>query len=133
MGLPCHYFASAYFRKFEIQKRFIICFECSTKCFHFVLFFVFVRALPPPTNSLNMIVDVVPVSSNALIGATVPSLFLLNYSHRNPPCAPPRTHGQIQAPREPPTYGVCSRVCTLSQYRTKLILLSHNFSNFMLK
>jgi hypothetical protein len=28
---------------------------------------------------------------------------LLNYSHsRNPPCAPTRTHGQIQAPREPP-------------------------------
>jgi hypothetical protein len=24
---------------------------------------------------------------------------------------------------------VCSRVCTLSQYRTKLLLLSHNFSN----
>jgi hypothetical protein len=29
-----------------------------------------------------------------------------------------RTHGQIQAPREPPNYGVCSRVCTLSQDRT---------------
>jgi hypothetical protein len=30
-------------------------------------------------------------------------LQLLNYSHsRNPPCAPARTHGQIQAPREPP-------------------------------
>jgi hypothetical protein len=28
---------------------------------------------------------------------------LINYSHsRNPPCAPTRTHGQIQAPREPP-------------------------------
>jgi hypothetical protein len=28
---------------------------------------------------------------------------MLNYSHsRNPPCAPARTHGQIQAPREPP-------------------------------
>jgi hypothetical protein len=28
---------------------------------------------------------------------------MLNYSHsRNPPCAPVRTHGQIQAPREPP-------------------------------
>jgi hypothetical protein len=28
---------------------------------------------------------------------------LINYSHsRNPPCAPARTHGQIQAPREPP-------------------------------
>jgi hypothetical protein len=27
----------------------------------------------------------------------------LNYSHsRNPRCAPARTHGQIQAPREPP-------------------------------
>jgi hypothetical protein len=26
---------------------------------------------------------------------------MLNYSHsRNPPCAPARTHGQIQAPRE---------------------------------
>jgi hypothetical protein len=30
-------------------------------------------------------------------------VFMLNYSHsRNPPCAPARTHGQIQAPREPP-------------------------------
>jgi hypothetical protein len=28
---------------------------------------------------------------------------LINYSHsRNPPCAPARTHGRIQAPREPP-------------------------------
>jgi hypothetical protein len=28
---------------------------------------------------------------------------MLNYSHsRNPRCAPIRTHGQIQAPREPP-------------------------------
>jgi hypothetical protein len=28
---------------------------------------------------------------------------LLNYSHsRNPPCAPERTHGRNQAPREPP-------------------------------
>jgi hypothetical protein len=28
---------------------------------------------------------------------------LINYSHsRNPPCAPARTQGQIQAPREPP-------------------------------
>jgi hypothetical protein len=44
--------------------------------FHFVLFFVFVRALPLPTNYLNTIVDVVPVSRKALIGTTVPSLFL---------------------------------------------------------
>jgi hypothetical protein len=30
-------------------------------------------------------------------------IVLLNYSHsRNPPCAPAWTHGQIQAPREPP-------------------------------
>jgi hypothetical protein len=28
---------------------------------------------------------------------------VINYSHsRNPPCAPARTHGRIQAPREPP-------------------------------
>jgi hypothetical protein len=28
---------------------------------------------------------------------------VINYSHsHNPPCAPARTHGQIQAPREPP-------------------------------
>jgi hypothetical protein len=32
-----------------------------------------------------------------------PQLSVINYSHsRNPPCAPARTHGQIQAPREPP-------------------------------
>jgi hypothetical protein len=30
-------------------------------------------------------------------------IFVVNYSHsRTPPCAPARTHGQIQAPREPP-------------------------------
>jgi hypothetical protein len=30
-------------------------------------------------------------------------LNMINYSHsRNPPCAPARTHGRIQAPREPP-------------------------------
>jgi hypothetical protein len=34
------------------------------------------------------------------------------------PAACARTHGQIQAPREPPNYGVCSRECTLSQDRT---------------
>jgi hypothetical protein len=44
---------------------------------------------------------------------------VLNYSHsRNPSCARARTHGQIQAPREPPNYGVCSHVSTLSQDRT---------------
>jgi hypothetical protein len=33
----------------------------------------------------------------------VPPHCLINYSHsRNPPCAPARTHGQIQAPRKPP-------------------------------
>jgi hypothetical protein len=31
-------------------------------------------------------------------------LFVLNYSpSRNPPCAPARTHGRTQAPREPPS------------------------------
>jgi hypothetical protein len=30
-------------------------------------------------------------------------ILLLNYYHsRNPPCAPRRTHGRTQAPREPP-------------------------------
>jgi hypothetical protein len=44
---------------------------------------------------------------------------LLNYSHsRNPGCARAHAHGQIQAPREPPNYGVCSRVCTMYQDRT---------------
>jgi hypothetical protein len=49
-----------------------------------------------------------------------------------PPCAPTRTHGQIQAPREPPSLGACSRACTLSLDRNKLLLLSHNFSNVMI-
>jgi hypothetical protein len=44
--------------------------------FHFVLFFVFVQALPLPTNSLNMMVAVIQVSRKALMGTTVPSLFL---------------------------------------------------------
>jgi hypothetical protein len=49
---------------------------------------------------------------NHLVDRTVPHIFkaskemyqyLLNYSHsRNPRCAPEWTHGQIQAPREPP-------------------------------
>jgi hypothetical protein len=33
----------------------------------------------------------------------IQSIPVINYSHsRNPPCAPARTHGRIQAPREPP-------------------------------
>jgi hypothetical protein len=33
----------------------------------------------------------------------LPETLVINYSHsRNPPCAPAWTHGQIQAPREPP-------------------------------
>jgi hypothetical protein len=37
------------------------------------------------------------------IQTDVSFLTMLNYSHsRIPPCAPARTHGQIQAPREPP-------------------------------
>jgi hypothetical protein len=46
--------------------------------FHFVLFFVFVRDLPSPTNYLNTMVAVVPVSSKALMGTTVPSLFSIS-------------------------------------------------------
>jgi hypothetical protein len=34
----------------------------------------------------------------------------------------------IQAPREPLNSRVCWRVCTLSQDRTYILLLSHNFS-----
>jgi hypothetical protein len=41
-----------------------------------------------------------------IMRASLPAVntcLVLNYSHsRNPPCAPARTHGQIQAPREPP-------------------------------
>jgi hypothetical protein len=38
-----------------------------------------------------------------LATATASYRGVINYSHsRNPPCAPARTHGQIQAPREPP-------------------------------
>jgi hypothetical protein len=37
------------------------------------------------------------------LGSTHFSRAVINYSHsRNPPCAPARTHGRIQAPREPP-------------------------------
>jgi chromosome segregation ATPase len=37
------------------------------------------------------------------IRAEFAEMKMLNNSHsRNPPCAPARTHGQIQAPREPP-------------------------------
>jgi hypothetical protein len=42
----------------------------------------------------------IPLPSLDLIAS---SYSLLNYSHsRNPPCAPARTHGRTQAPREPP-------------------------------
>jgi hypothetical protein len=51
------------------------------------------------------------------------SLDVLNYSH---------SRGRTQSPREPPNEGVCSRACTMSQYRTKLLLLSHKFSNVMI-
>jgi hypothetical protein len=37
------------------------------------------------------------------LGVKLKKTVLLNYSHsRNPPCAPARTHGRTQAPREPP-------------------------------
>jgi hypothetical protein len=49
------------------------------------------------------------VTTSGKVGAQIPHLplgddsSLINYSHsRNPPCAPARTRGQIQAPREPP-------------------------------
>jgi hypothetical protein len=45
--------------------------------FHLVHFFVLVRALPLPTNLINMMVAVVPVSSKYIMGSTVPSLFFL--------------------------------------------------------
>jgi hypothetical protein len=54
--------------------------------FHFVLFFVFVRALPLPTNYLKMIVAVVPVSSRALIGTTVPSHIEFTTTNRSRSC-----------------------------------------------
>jgi hypothetical protein len=42
-------------------------------------------------------------TATASYRGTVATLTMINYSHsRNPPCAPARTHGQIQAPREPP-------------------------------
>jgi hypothetical protein len=47
--------------------------------FHLVLFFVLVRALPLPTNYLNIMVDVVPVSSRALIGTTVSTIMSAIY------------------------------------------------------
>jgi hypothetical protein len=40
---------------------------------------------------------------NTLNGSILNVASVINYSHsRNPPCAPARTHGRIQAPREPP-------------------------------
>jgi hypothetical protein len=37
------------------------------------------------------------------LGRQIRGHLMINYSHsRNPPCAPARTHGRIQAPREPP-------------------------------
>jgi hypothetical protein len=52
--------------------------KVTASVFHLVLFFVLVQALPLPTNYLNMMLDVVPVSSKALMGTTVPSLFLIS-------------------------------------------------------
>jgi hypothetical protein len=43
------------------------------------------------------------VHSNRKNFTALRAFILINYSHsRNPPCAPARTHGRIQAPREPP-------------------------------
>jgi hypothetical protein len=57
---------------------------------------------------------------------------VLNYSHSsNPTCLRAHTHIHIQALREQFTSRVCWSVCTLSQYRTLMLLLSHNFSNDM--
>jgi hypothetical protein len=40
--------------------------------------------------------------SNAILAKPIKNR-MINYSHsRNPPCAPARTHGRIQAPRDPP-------------------------------
>jgi hypothetical protein len=78
------------------------------------------------------------LKSKELLACTRPKkLWILSVAVKllplpHPLCAPARTHGRTQAPREPPNLGVCSRVCTLSPYRTKLLLLSHNFNNFMI-
>jgi hypothetical protein len=61
----------------------------------------------PKQETLNgFILNVAAVIKNVVASAEeseVGVCFLLNYSHsRNPPCAPARTHGRTQAPREPP-------------------------------
>jgi hypothetical protein len=78
MGLPSHNFACANLWKFEVQKRFIICSESTSKCFPLGSFLCVGTALPLPTNSLNIMVELVPVSSRAIIGTTVPFLFLIS-------------------------------------------------------
>jgi hypothetical protein len=59
------------------------------------------RVVIPPTETVE---NVAPRRvQHTLSPPRVQNTALLNYSHsRNPPCAPARTHGQIQAPREPP-------------------------------
>jgi hypothetical protein len=51
------------------------------------------------------VIGVTTLGSNGVLcdGLTLIDLCVLNYSHsRNPRCAPAWTHGQIQAPGEPP-------------------------------
>jgi hypothetical protein len=58
---------------------------------------------------------------------------VLNYARsRNPGCARTHTQRHIHAPREPLNVRVCLRVCALSQDRTLILIMSHNFSNDMM-
>jgi hypothetical protein len=62
------------------------------------LAFLTTRVRAPKKDDWNKLVHLM-----RYIRGTSTMPLMLNYSHpRNPPCAPARTHGQIQAPREPP-------------------------------
>jgi hypothetical protein len=78
MGLSCYHFASTELWEFEIESDSSFVVNVPPSVFHFVIFFVFLRALPLPTNSLNMMVTVAPMPSQALMGTTVPSLFFIS-------------------------------------------------------
>jgi hypothetical protein len=52
--------------------------KVSHSVFHLVLLFLLARALSLPTNTLKILVDVVPVSNKSIMVTTVLSLFLIS-------------------------------------------------------
>jgi hypothetical protein len=72
--------------------------DVATSTADITTFKIMINSTLSTADAAMMMMDI----KNYYLGTPLPR-FVLNYSHsRTPPCAPARTHGQIQAPREPP-------------------------------